>query len=52
MANIELLTPKEAAAFLKVSVITLAKWRGKKGDPRILGPVGQSSIPVRHWKTT
>ena len=28
-----LLTPKEAAAFLKVSVITLAKWRGKKSGP-------------------
>ena len=30
---IELLTPKEAAAFLKVSVVTLAKWRGQKKGP-------------------
>jgi len=30
---IELLTPKEAAAFLKVSVVTLAKWRGQKRGP-------------------
>ena len=29
----ELLTAKEAATFLKVSVITLAKWRGKKSGP-------------------
>ena len=29
----ELLTPREAAAFLKVSVVTLAKWRGKKSEP-------------------
>jgi hypothetical protein len=36
----ELLTSREAAAFLKVSVITLAKWRGKKADPRIPGPAG------------
>jgi len=33
MANIELLTAKEAAAFLKVSVVTLAKWRGQKKGP-------------------
>jgi excisionase family DNA binding protein len=32
-AMTELLTPKEAAAFLKVSVITLAKWRGRKSGP-------------------
>jgi excisionase family DNA binding protein len=30
---IELLTAKEAAAFLKVSVVTLAKWRGQKKGP-------------------
>ena len=51
-AMTELLTSREAASFLKVSVITMAKWRGKKADPRILAPAGPSSIPVRHWKTT
>ncbi len=29
----ELLTPKEAAAFLKVSIHTLAKWRQHKTGP-------------------
>ncbi len=29
----ELLTPKEAAAFLKVSIHTLAKWRQLKTGP-------------------
>jgi len=47
----ELLTAKEAAAFLKVGVITLAKWRGKKTDPRILAPAGPSSTPGRHWQS-
>ncbi len=34
MSNIELLTTKEAAGFLKVSTITLAKWRGQKKGPK------------------
>ena len=31
--TVDLLTTKEAAAFLKVAPITLAKWRGKKKGP-------------------
>ena len=30
---VELLTAKEAAAFLRVSTITLAKWRAQKQGP-------------------